>query len=222
MIEPVTRTEIFLNAIANSDTPTLTPMTREEHFLNDIATSQTPSIEPETRQEMFLNAIARSQTPSNEPITREEIWLDAIARKQECGLTPITREEVFLNQILETVITPSEPVEEWETVYSNTSSVNEDTPYNYFWLSSMSDIYPTEGSVWRITVDSTEYRCTAYSMNISNVGNVVCVGNPKYSGGTDDESGAPFNFYNAGWGAWAGDTELSGAVPLKIEQLVTE
>lgn len=117
---------------------------------------------------------------------------------------------------------PPTPVEEWETLFESSSvGVNNDTPYNYIWLSSMSDVYPTVDSVWRITVNGTESRLTAYSMTITNVGSVVCVGNPLYSGGTDDGSGFKINFYNAGWGAWTGDTELSGTILLKIERLVT-
>lgn len=124
--------------------------------------------------------------------------------------------------VITTGSSPTPPSETWETVYNNTPTVNNDTPYNYFWLSSLSDVYPTVGSVWRITANNNEYRCTAYSMSVSGAGAVVCVGNPKYSGGTDDGSGVTFNFYNAGWGAWTGDTELSGTVSLKIEQLVTD
>lgn len=102
--------------------------------------------------------------------------------------------------------TPPTPGQ-WETVYTGNIAPNADTPYNYFWISSLSDVYPTEGSVWRITVDNTEYVCTATTASTS-VGNYVCIGNPKYSGGTDNGSNAPFNFMNAGWGAWTGDTEL--------------
>ena len=118
--------------------------------------------------------------------------------------------------------TPPTPGQ-WETVFTGNISPNADTPYNYFWISSLSDVYPTEGSVWRITVDNTEYVCTATTASTS-LGNVICIGNPKYSGGTDNGSNAPFNFMNMGWGAWTGDTELVAdgvtVYAIKIEQQV--
>lgn len=107
----------------------------------------------------------------------------------------------------------------WETLYSGNPSPNADTPYNYFWLSSLSDVYPVAGEVYRITADNVEYLITAKSATTS-MGTAVCVGNPKYSGGTDDGTSAPFNFTNFGWGAWTGDTELSAGTQhsLKIER----
>lgn len=110
------------------------------------------------------------------------------------------------------------PAETWETLVEGTYNANADTPYNYFWISQLSTVYPSNGSVWRITADGTPYVMTA-----KTVGGIVCVGNPKYSGGSDDGSGIPFNFTNQGWGAWVGDTELqSGSHSIKIEQQVSE
>ena len=118
--------------------------------------------------------------------------------------------------------TPPTPGQ-WETVFTGNIAPNPDTPYNYFWISDLSNVYPTAGSVWRITVDNTEYICTAATASTS-IGNYVCIGNPKYSGGTDNGSNAPFNFMNAGWGAWTGDTELISdgvtVYAVKIEQQV--
>ncbi len=109
------------------------------------------------------------------------------------------------------------PTVTWETLYNDSANANADTPYNYFWLSSMQDVYPTAGSVWRITFDNgTPYVITAKSEN-----GIVFVGNPKYSGGTDDGSSIPACFANQGWGAWVGDTELSGGHAIKIERQVT-
>ena len=59
-LEPLTREETFLNAIAEGQTPSLDPLTREEHFLNAIATHETPTLAPMTREEYFLNKIAES------------------------------------------------------------------------------------------------------------------------------------------------------------------
>ena len=108
----------------------------------------------------------------------------------------------------------------WTTLFSGTANANADTPYNYFWVSDLSSTYPTAGSAWRITLDNTEYLCTAVTATTPN-GDQVCVGNPKYSGGTDNGNSAPFSFYNAGWGAWVGDTTVSaGSHSLTIEQQV--
>ena len=106
----------------------------------------------------------------------------------------------------------------WETLYSGNPSANADSPYNYFWISSLSDVYPTAGEVYRITADNVEYVVTAKSATTS-MGTLVVVGNPKYSGGTDDGTNIPVCFANAGWGAWTGDTELSeGQHSIKVER----
>lgn len=113
--------------------------------------------------------------------------------------------------------------ETFEVLFNDYKTPNADTPYNYFWFDTLGSVYPTIGSVWRITVDNTEYRCTAYEMTVTGVGNLVCIGNGKYTaGGSDNGSPAPFNLYNAGWGALVGDTELTVISHLiKIERLVT-
>lgn len=118
------------------------------------------------------------------------------------------------------VITTSsepEPSETWTEIYNSTPQPNADTPYNYLWLSSLSDVYPTVGSKWRLTINNVEYVCTAVSFN-----GIIGVGNPKYSGGTDDGTACPVCFSNQGWGAWVGDTELTANTPasIKIEQAV--
>lgn len=112
--------------------------------------------------------------------------------------------------------------EVWETLQEGTTNINSDNPYNLIWLSGLSDVYPTVGEVYRVTISNTEYVITAQQANTSQ-GNVVCVGNPKYTGGTDDGSNVPFNFYNVGWGAWVGDTELpvTSGVYIKIERRVS-
>ena len=60
-LEPLTREEQFLDAIADNQDPVLEPLTREEHFLNAIATGETPTLTPMTREEYFLNKIATSE-----------------------------------------------------------------------------------------------------------------------------------------------------------------
>lgn len=115
-----------------------------------------------------------------------------------------------------------DPTERWETLYNDSTNIVADTPYNYMWLSSLSDVYPTVGSVWRITINGTEYRCTATSIQ-GEWATTVVVGNPKYSGGTDDGSSIPACFYNQGYGAWVADTEIPGntSISLKIERRVS-
>ena len=151
-------------------------------------------------------------------------WDDSFISDAITATTPTTygQKTVTLAQL--DGVTWYEPsAETWETVYDGRKVANADTPYNYFWLDSLSDVYPTVGSTWKVTIDGTSYTCTAYTLFISSVGNnVVCFGNPKYTGGTDDGSSIPANFYNAGWGAMVADTELPAVEhAIKIERLVT-
>lgn len=57
--EPITRKEIFLNAISEGTGSDLEPITREEMYLSAIAgeTQLSEGIEPITREEMFLKKI---------------------------------------------------------------------------------------------------------------------------------------------------------------------
>ena len=119
--------------------------------------------------------------------------------------------------------TYSPSAETWNTIYENNSlqyNPDQTEQYPYCWISTLSDIYPTDGSVWRITFNGTVYRCTA-----ATVGGIVVIGNPKYAAGADDGSNVPFAFVNQGWGAWSGMADLPNTVeshiPVKIEQLVS-
>lgn len=146
-------------------------------------------------------------------------WDDSFISEAILATSPSTYGQKTVNLAqLDNVTWYERPTETWETIYNSTTNIISDSPYNYFWISSLTDVYPADGSVWRITVNGTTYRCTAVNFPSYNL---VLIGNPKYSGGADDGSGVPFNFYNGGWGAWAGDTELSGVISLKIERLVT-
>lgn len=109
------------------------------------------------------------------------------------------------------------PSETWETVLNTSIQVNSDTPYNSFWISSLSSTQIPVGSVWRVTYNDVEYRLTAASSNYGGM-----IGNPKWAGGADDGTDVPFDFFNAGWGAWSGGTSLAvGWYPFKIERLVS-
>lgn len=118
------------------------------------------------------------------------------------------------------------PTETWETLYEDNSlqyNADQSANYPYCWISSLSDVYPTVGSVWRITFNGTEYRCTAKNASMEG-STVIVIGNPKWSDEADDGSDVPCNFSNQGWGAWSGGADLpnvSQTVPVKIERLVT-
>lgn len=56
-LEPITREETFLNAIAENQSADLTPTTRQEIFLNAIATGQSAGLTPVTREEHFYQKI---------------------------------------------------------------------------------------------------------------------------------------------------------------------
>lgn len=149
-------------------------------------------------------------------------WDDSFISDAITATTPTYGSKTVSLAQLDGVTWYERSAETWETVFDGSKTPNSGTPYNYLWFDSLSDIYPTVGSTWKVTIDGTSYTCTAYAMTVASAGNVVCFGNPKYSGGTDDGSSIPANFYNAGWGALVGDTELAAVDhAIKIERLVT-
>lgn len=116
---------------------------------------------------------------------------------------------------LDGVVWYERPTETWETLFDGYAQVNDDTPYNSFWISALSNVYITMGSIWRVTLNGATYRCTVTYQGVFGPE----IGNPLYSGGQDDGSGVPFDLFNAGWGAWSGGVDLvSGQYPLKIER----
>lgn len=111
----------------------------------------------------------------------------------------------------------TKPTETWETLidYNVNWIQDSNNDYPYCWISDLSDVAISNGSVWRITYDNVEYRLTAVSGKI---------GNPKWGGGTDDGSDVPFVFENNGWGAWNGSLNVpnvDSSYPFKIERLVS-
>lgn len=112
----------------------------------------------------------------------------------------------------------TKPVVSWETLFDNNASLEADDPYPYFWISELSDVVIPQNSVWRITFDGTEYICTA-TQTLESYGYVI--GNPVYSGGTDDGSDVPLDLYHSPWGAWSGAADASaGSHTLKVERQV--
>lgn len=113
----------------------------------------------------------------------------------------------------------TKPVGSWETLFDDTTSLEADDPYPYFWITELSDVEIPMGSVWRITFDGTPYVCTVTTTIGDHDG---CIGNPLYSGGADDGSGVPLVLYHTPWGAWSGAADASaGSHTLKIEKQVT-
>ena len=132
----------------------------------------------------------------------------------------------YNNKVVETasfdnVIWYARPSTDWEVIYDGTGPVNADSPYNSWWIGNgLEDIYPTEGSIWRITIEGATYSNLVATLN-SNL-NIIIIGNPMFAADNiaDDGSGIPFCLFNAGWGAWSGGVEnLSvGNHTLKIER----
>lgn len=115
-----------------------------------------------------------------------------------------------------------DPSESWETLYDGTIYYEPDTPYPYCWISDLGSVTIPMGSVWRITFDNVEYRCTVTQTSSGNADSGL-IGNPLYDSGADDGSGVPFAFYQNPWGAWSGMANVAGNTnhPVKIERLVT-
>lgn len=149
---------------------------------------------------------------------------DALLSTMITAYTPETygQKTVDLAQ-LDGVTWYTRPTETWITIFDGNADLLTDEPYGYWWIPSIQDIYPTNGSVWRITIDSVVFSNIVAIDHNDGYGPMI--GNPLYSGGQDDGSGLYFNFFNAGWGAWSG----GGGTPLvktngysiKIEQLVS-
>lgn len=149
-------------------------------------------------------------------------WDDSFISDAITATTPTTygSKTVTLAQ-LDNVTWYERPSETWETLYDSNASYYQDSEndYPYFWITSLNSVTITVGSVWRVTCDSVEYRCTAISDN-----NTATIGNPKWGNGTDSGTNEPFCFTNQGWGAWTGSINkpnADGSIPLKIERLVT-
>lgn len=62
-LDPKTREEQYLSAIANGSEVSSVAVTREEKFLQGILNGEPPALKPITRKEMFYKAIAEGGTP---------------------------------------------------------------------------------------------------------------------------------------------------------------
>lgn len=117
--------------------------------------------------------------------------------------------------------------ETWETIYDgNIHWMREDNgDYPYCWISELGSTPITVGSVWRVTYNNTEYRCTGKTASLSGQ-NYNVFGNPVWSGGTDDGSNVPFMFIDYTiYGSWSGGLNVPNVdnsnYYFKIERLVT-
>lgn len=119
-----------------------------------------------------------------------------------------------------------DPSETWETLFDGNVDWNQESEgdYPYCWISSLSNTSITVGSVYRVTYNNVEYRCTAKTISINGQANNV-FGNPAWIGGTDDGSDVPFIFIDyTRYGAWTGELNVpnvSSTYYFKIERLVT-
>lgn len=121
-----------------------------------------------------------------------------------------------------------DPSETWETLYDGYINwFQSEGDYPYCWISELGNVPITVGSVYRVTYNNVEYRCTAKTASIGGrTYNVF--GNPKWAdeGGIDDGSDVPFLFadYTA-YGAWSGGLNVPNvgqtSYYFKIEHLVT-
>lgn len=118
------------------------------------------------------------------------------------------------------------PTETWETLIEGNIDWNREDSgnYPYCWISSLGNTPITVGSVYRVTYNNVEYRCTAKDALLNGVTNTV-FGNPAWSGGADDGSGVPFVFIDyTRYGAWTGGLNVpnvDSTYYFKIERQVS-
>lgn len=118
------------------------------------------------------------------------------------------------------------PSETWETLFDGDVSweQEENGSHPYCWISTLGSTPITVGSVWRVTYNNTEYRCTGKTVSVGG-SNYNVFGNPVWSGGTDDGSDVPFVFIDyTRYGAWSGGLDVpnvGSTYYFKIERLAS-
>lgn len=149
---------------------------------------------------------------------------DSLIGAMITSYTPVTYSSKTVDSAaLDNVIWYQRPTETWETIYNDNISwyTDNENDYPYCWVSELSSVSIPNGSVWRVTFENVQYRCTAA---IDSTSGVPMLGNPKWGKGTDDGSNVPFCFGNQGWGAWTGSLNkpnTDAGYHFKIERLVT-
>ena len=117
------------------------------------------------------------------------------------------------------------PSETWETLLDGDISWTPENNGNhpYCWISTLGSIPIAVGSVWRVTYNNTEYRCTGKTVSVGGR-NYNVFGNPVWSGGPDDGSDVPFVFIDyTDYNAWSGGLNapnVESRYYFKIERLV--
>lgn len=155
-------------------------------------------------------------------------WNDSFISSAITATTPTTygQKTVTLAQLDGVTWYEFDPIETWETLYDGNMSWNRENSgnYPYCWLTDLGSTPITVGSVYRVTYNNTEYRCTAIQASTSG-GNYRLFGNPVWAGGADDGSGVPFVFLDyTNYSAWSGGLNapnVDGNYYFKIERLVT-
>lgn len=120
------------------------------------------------------------------------------------------------------------PAETWETLLDRDEvdfHPGETAPA-YCWITELGDIYPTDGSIWRVTFDDVLYDNIIAETIITpwDGRERVIVGKAGLYGEGIDDTGEPFVFYNIGYGAWIGGVEgpnVASTHSIKVERLVT-
>lgn len=117
------------------------------------------------------------------------------------------------------------PSETWETLLEGNITWNKDDngDYPFCWIPSLGSIPITVGSVWRVTYNNTEYRCTGRTASVGGQ-NFNIFGNPVWVGDADDGSSVPFVFIDyTRYNAWSGGLDVpnvNSSYYFKIERLV--
>lgn len=156
-------------------------------------------------------------------------WDDSFISDAITATTPTTygQKTITLAQLDGVTWYSFDPIERWETIWDdNISWSKEDNgDYPYCWISSLGNTPITVGSVWRVTYNNTEYRCTGKTASLGGR-TYTGFGNPVWSNGTDDGSGVPFVFIDYTiYGAWTGGLNApnvdNSSYYFKIERLIT-
>lgn len=127
---------------------------------------------------------------------------------------------------LDNIVWYTRPTETWETLFDRMLSWTREGSgdYPYCWISDLGSTPITVGSVYRVTYNNVEYRCTGKN-TLLNGSSYTVFGNPAWGGGADDGSGVPFIFIDyTKYGAWSGGLNVpnvDSTYYFKIERLVS-
>lgn len=162
-----------------------------------------------------IRLVLDDDTVANLPIYYDGLYYDTLIRT--------SKPTMYNNKDVEKAfLDDTQWYSKWEFIVEGSFIPIKDSDTEiYFWLPDLKDLIPTVGSVWRITIDGTEYILTAKQFNSSFAVNRVGIGNPVRAGDEDDGSNVPFIFYNYNNTGFCGDTSLSvEAHSVKIERLI--